>query len=73
MQWLAIKRWRGQLDNPKVIRQMRRKIRGAIEGGHCVMIDLDGVPGITSAQIHTLYCGWSEDKVRTAPPLLPRG
>jgi hypothetical protein len=60
---LELRTWNGQYSRRGVIERIRRKILGRLQEG-CVLIDLEGVTGISPAHLSRLLDGWPEDRVK---------
>jgi hypothetical protein len=60
---LELRIWNGQLDNRGVIQRIRKKIRGRLQDG-CVLVDLEGVTGISPDHLLLLLDSWPEDRIK---------
>jgi hypothetical protein len=59
-----LRRFNGQWENRGVIRRIRRKIEARVRMGECVLLDGEGVVGLSEASLNTILDSLPEDKVR---------
>jgi hypothetical protein len=60
---LEVRKWNGQYGHRGVIQRIRRKIQGRLQQG-CVLVDFEGVTGISPDHLLLLLDGWPEEQVK---------
>jgi hypothetical protein len=65
---LELRQYNGQWANRGVIRRVRNKIAARVRMGQCVLLDGEGVNGLTRADWISMCGGFPEDKVRVIHP-----
>jgi len=73
MRRFELRAYNGQWENRGVITRLRRKLERCAAQGECVLLDGEGVEGLSSQQLYALVRGLPENKVRPAgfPALRP--
>ncbi|MEI9998791.1 MAG: hypothetical protein WDO13_06280 [Verrucomicrobiota bacterium] len=65
---LELRRYNGQWQNRGVIERVRRTIAARVSMGECVLVDGEGVAGLTLADWELICGGFPADKVRVIRP-----
>jgi hypothetical protein len=64
MRRLELKAYNGQWENKGLRARLRRKILNATRQGECLLIDVEGVEGLTAAELGALLARISRIKLR---------
>jgi hypothetical protein len=65
--------YNGRWENRGVVARLRRKFERSAAQGECLILDGEGVEGLSPQALHALVLGLPEDKVKPIgfPALLP--
>ncbi len=65
---LELRQYNGQWANRGVIKRIRNKIAARVRMGQCVLLDGEGVGGLTRAEWTSMCGGFPEEKVKVIHP-----
>jgi hypothetical protein len=70
---LEVKVYNHQFQNRGVLARIRRKLERAVTQGECVLLDGEGVEGLSPQDLYALVAGLPENKIRAIgfPALRP--
>ena len=73
MRRLEIKVYNHQFQNRGVLARIRRKLERSVTQGECVLLDGEGVEGLSPQDLYALVAGLPENKIRAIgfPALRP--
>jgi hypothetical protein len=61
---IELRVFNGQWDNRGVVKRLRRKFERCAAQGECLLVDGEGVAGLSAPVLHVLVLGLPQDKVR---------
>ncbi len=64
MRWVSLRRYGRQLLQPKVKDVVRRKLARAAALGECLLVDVEGIVGLTAQELRDLVADVDPAKIR---------